>query len=616
MSNFYQILMRSKKSIEKDMRYSESHAQLLYSLLKRFWENHPEANNSETFELFENLFMKINEDVVTLPSIKSNNIKYYICKYLIDNPDVLAVSYDKIIREEERDGAKKTFPETATYNVNILSAIRTLTIEGLVSLREAKADLSPSQVRIVKDYMKAPTKYQKQYREKDCSPAERKTLDTLLSYLEGDELTQLQRFLAEQEKLLYGELKSNYVESVLRVSENMDRLGLLERYCDRHNTFMRRMGLSGLSYRYEGDEKGDTSVKGFFQRTNIEKMDIYKLSMLNAFLINRYTKALEDINKTFFIVNELGLWSQIRTAVPSKDGKISIDIDEKSLEALYRKMNFLGVALEEVMNDYKGAYDEESKQNITMENGSTRSFVRVDVNDKIKELESELGVFYRQYFGEMLPESSNNFGADFDDYRILRNATLNTYRIKDFNMLSALFNLYQVKGLSKNWGVILEDRPIEDSNMILLSFDIEGFNMPIRLHIEKDMVMDFLKTNQETVKIPMYDGASDFTVFDKNVGTQILMPLFMKQKKALKEYNEKAPVGSPLKRFLNHIAFLKDDSRYPEHLKVDTVVKQGKKVCLRKGKPLRRFIDLETGEMFREEKDGSFTKLDPKERVK
>ena len=93
------------------------------------------------------------------------------------------------------------------------------------------------------------------------------------------------------------------------------------------------------------------------------------------------------------------------------------------------------------------------------------------------------------------------------------------------------------------------------------------------------------------------------------------MPLFMKQKKALKEYNEKAAEGSQVKRFLNHVAFLKDDSKYPEHLKVDTVTKQNGKVFLRKGRPLRRFIDLETGEIFREEKDGSLTKIDSKVKV-
>ena len=501
------------------------------------------------------------------------------------------------------------------YNANILSAIRTLTIEGLVGLREAKADLDPFQVNIVRKYMRAPAKYQKKYRTNDCSPAERRALDTYLSYLEGDELTQLHKFLEEQVKLLYGELKSNYVESVLRVSENMDRLGLLERYCDRHNSLMQRMGLSGLSYSYEKDEKGDTSVRSFFQRENIEKMDIYKLSMLNAFLINRYTKALEGINQTFFIVNELGLWTQIRAAKPNKDGKISIDIDEKNLEALYKKMNFLSVTLEELMDDCSGNSTDENTHNVTMENGVTRSYVKFDVNEKIKELEEILGGQYREYFGELLPESANNFGVDFDDYRVLRNAEMNTYRIKDFNMISALFNLYQVKGLSKNWGVIPEDRPIKDSNMILLSFDIEGFNMPVRLHIDKETIIEFLKSNQGTTKMPMYDGASDFTFYDKNLGTQILMPLFMKQKKALKEYNEKAAEGSQVKRFLNHVAFLKDDSKYPEHLKVDTVTKQNGKVFLRKGRPLRRFIDLETGEIFREEKDGSLTKIDSKVKV-
>ncbi len=616
MSNFYQILNKSKKSIAKNMKYSEAEAQLLYRLLKQYWATHEGVNNSETYEFFESLFMKINEDIVTLPSIKSNNIKYYICQYLVDHPKELAESYDKIIREEQRDGAKKDFPPTMTYSPNILSSIRTLTIEALVAMREMKDRISPEQRSMIEGYAKASPKEQKRYRE-TFSMAQLRVLDYYAFYLQGDELSQLKTFLSEEVDVLGKELKSNYVESIVRVSENMDRVGLLERYCTEHRKAMERIGLSGLSYNYEGDEKGNISVKSFFQRQNIEKMDIYKLSMLNAFLINRYTKALEDLNKTFFIVSELGLWPQIKSAVPSQNGKISVDIEESELETLYRKMNFLDVVLEDVMAYCKENSSSDDAQNITMENGSIRGFIKVNVNDKIDELEDEIGSDYRAFFGNSLPDSSNNFGVDFDEYRLLRNAIVNTYRIKDFNMLSALFNLYQVKGLSKNWGVMPEGRPIEESQKILLGFDIEGFNMPIRLHIDKSMVIDFLQANQGTTKMPVYEGTSDFTTSDRNIGTQILMPLGMKQKKSLKtyyEYHSKAPYSN-VRNFLEHIVFLKDSGKYPEHLKADIVVQKGSRVMLQRGRPLRKFVDLPTGDIFVEQKDGSFKKADPKEIV-
>lgn len=616
MNKFYQVLSKSKKSIAKNMKYSEAEAQLLYRLLKQYWATHEGATNSETYEFFESLFMKINEDIVTLPSIKSNNIKYYICKYLVDHPEELADSYNKIIREEQRDGEKKTFPPTMTYSPNILSSIRTLTIEALVAMREMKGIISPEQRSIIEGYVKASPKEQRKYRE-NCSMAQLRILDYYASYVQGDELSQLKAFLTEEEEVLGKELKSNYVESIVRVSENMDRVGLLEKYCTEHRKAMERIGLSGLSYNYEGDEKGNISVKSFFQRENIEKMDTYKLSMLNAFLINRYTKVLEDLNKTFFIVNELGLWSQIKIAMPGKDGKISIDVDESNLETLYRKMNFLDVVLEDVMAYCKETSSSEDTQNITMENGSIRGFIKVNVNDKIDELEEEIGSEYRVFFGSALSDSSNNFGVDFDEYRLLRNAIVNTYRIKDFNMLAVLFNLYQVKGLSKNWGVMPEERPIADSQKILLGFDIEGFNMPIRLHIDKSMVIDFLKANQGTTKMPVYEGTSDFMSSDRNIGTQLLMPLGMKQKKSLKSYYEyhSKCAGSNVRNLLEHIVFLKDGGKYPEHLKADIVVQKGSRVMLQRGRPLRKFVDLPTGEIFIEQKDGSLKKADPKERV-
>ena len=61
--------------------------------------------------------------------------------------------------------------------------------------------------------------------------------------------------------------------------------------------------------------------------------------------------------------------------------------------------------------------------------------------------------------------------------------------------------------------------------------------------------------------------------------------------------------------------FLKDSGKYPEHLKADIVVQKGSRVMLQRGRPLRKFVDLPTGDIFVEQKDGSFKKADPKERV-
>lgn len=603
MSNFYQILGRSKKSIARDLRYSEYDAQLLYGLLRDYWKQHEEASNSEAFEYFQDWFERESEDIATFPSIRTNNIKYYVCKYLVEHPNELRVSYDKIIREEKRDGAKKGEPSSYTYSSNILSSIRQLTIEGLVVLRKAQSQLDPEQVRIVRDYMSRSKKEQRVLRGKFCDSAQKRVLDSYLDYLEGDEFTQLYKFLQAQSKLMYTDLKSNFVESILRVTEKMDEFGLLEQYTQKHLAYMRRIGLSGLAYEYDTDEAGSTSVKSFFTKKNVEKLDIYQLGMLNAFLINRYTKELQKLNKTFFIVSELGLWSQIKSATPAPNGRISIDIDEKELEALYRKMNFLEVALGDLMEECQADRESGEEHNITTENGTVRTFVKMQVSDRIDDMECDIGDLYREYFGRILPESSNYFGRDFDNYRVLQNAIMNTYRIKDYNMITALFNAYQVKCLSKNWGFIPEDRSVVDSSKILLGFDIEGFNMPIKLHIDKSLVLDFLRANQGDTKIPIYEGDSDYTVLGQRLGTQILMPLFMKQKKALKMYEE--TVQDYNRPLIEHTKFLKDSGKYPDHLKVDKVEKKGKNTRIIRVRPPRKFIDLETGEQFIEEKDGS-----------
>ena len=183
---------------------------------------------------------------------------------------------------------------------------------------------------------------------------------------------------------------------------------------------------------------------------------------------------------------------------------------------------------------------------------------------------------------------------------------LSTYKLKDANLIGILASLSEARYV-KNWGIILEAED-DSRRKLLLGVDIEGLNMPLRLHIDEDIVYDFIKANQGTSLIPIYDGDKDFMFQGRNIGAQVMLPLDTPRRKAIEEF-QKNPIGyTSTKNFISHLAFLANYNNYPEHLKVEKVkVKKGK-AKVSKEIPPRRYFDLDTGAIYIKNKDGKFEK--------
>ena len=82
-----------------------------------------------------------------------------------------------------------------------------------------------------------------------------------------------------------------------------------------------------------------------------------------------------------------------------------------------------------------------------------------------------------------------NAGNSFGLYCGLENARMNLYERKSSGLIGLLALLYY-DNVSENWGLMEEDGK---SNKILIAADIEGLNMPLRLHIDKKLVKQFIK---------------------------------------------------------------------------------------------------------------------------
>ena len=614
MYSFNQILTKSKyrdsKKMADDLYYSESSAQPFFKLIKKYFEENPEASNSDAFDFFFDLFNNSNMELSFLPTIKSNTLRLNICKHLVSNPKELETAYDKIHREEER-GKNIEINEMEQYSSNKLRSERLAVLQALDAIRKYKQSCSKEEIEAIKAYIKAPSKIKSQYR-RNMNSQSRKAIDEFREYFEGSECEQLKKFLARRIPEFEEDLRDSYIISLEYLGKQFKKFGLLDKYCKDQERFLTRLGMKELKYPLndEQNDNGSITVENLFTEETLDKLDTNRLGVLTAFWVNRYTKELEKMNQAFFLVSSLNLWHTIKDAKQDeRTGKISIDIDEKELEAIYEKMYFLREISQCMIEDIE--HESKAKENIVVaQNGNTVR--KMDVSDYIDELDRTLGGEYSEYFNTKNPDFTNNFIRDFDTYRIMDNTIFNAYKLKDMNIIAILSNLQNLN-FSKNWGIILEDgKDIRTSKKVLLGIDIQGLNMPMRLHIDKSVLEDFFKANQNTSLVPVYEGEEDFRYQGRVISTQVLMPLSGAQKTGLKQIEERQKIDSPLRNLVEHLKFLANSSEYPEHLKEERVSRKKGKTKIVKKVPDTRFVDLKTGKLYNKNKDGELLEIKEK----
>lgn len=358
---------------------------------------------------------------------------------------------------------------------------------------------------------------------------------------------------------------------LLQIGKIFEKFGLLPEYVDENNKQISSLGLPNTL------KINDKEEKDIFLRENLEKLSIPRLTGLFSFWINRLVKDIVDIYTSYFVMYQLNLDDREHI----EKGYDDIEIDQDAFEKLNVKFSFLYLKLNEI---YKRIREENKKQG------------KYDVSTQIEEMQKQNGEQYRKYFSTIggLNDCINDFEEDFLLCFNLENIVKNFYQKKDEAMLGLLYSLFE-GNISENWGVIEEDNPNE--GFILLGVDIEGLNMPLRLHISRKMLLQFLQERQKDFIVPIYSGYEDFKLNGRRISTQIMMPLTNKQKKEIEEISSKTAEDNRLYGFIKHMNFLANALYYPEHLKrKKTVIKKGKKKV--KSEKIETYIDIKTRKKY------------------
>ena len=140
---------------------------------------------------------------------------------------------------------------------------------------------------------------------------------------------------------------------------------------------------------------------------------------------------------------------------------------------------------------------------------------------------------YEEAIYQKTGRRGNDIVQDYYEYAVLHNQLQNSYICKDSMLINILDMVYDKNSKVHNWGYmqheIVDGEKVDtlqgNSKFVLLGLDYEGMNMPVRLHMKKDMVVDFLMEHTGTTILPIYDGEQDFMRNGRNVSTPILMPV-------------------------------------------------------------------------------------------
>ena len=553
----------------------QKNAEIVKKRLLQEYEKNPNAAEEDIREEVEDFVEKISKETTMLKDFRSDILRRNAIQYLQKHPNELENEYKKINESERKSGKQVVCPNVIIYSSNRKKAIRQVIVEILSSIRMEIEQLDDRIVEIIKyGNINDIEKLRKKLTAKNPSRQDRKATDRIINMIRTDsELEKIKYDFKETYNLesTDKELKDDLVQAILKSVELLDQFETIDTYFNRQNVSNSQMGI----------DEFDLDPNKIFDEQYLKKQGVSKLLALYAFWNNRLVKETIKFYKTYYMMYELGLDKKSNL---NKEN-VTQDITKDDMEMLRIKTALLEIKTTELFNKYR-------KRN-------ERSVV---ITDDLEQLKKQYGEEYKKYFLKIggFSKTNNDFEDDFTLYLRYENTVKNLYEQKDYTIIGMLDLLYN-GNISNNWGIIEENKK---SKYVLIGADIEGLNMPLRLHIEKDIITKYIRASQGNSLIPIYSGKDDFKIGGKNLGTYALAPLNQEQIKKIQQASQRTRETDYRAKFIKHLNFLTNTQNFPEHLQQKrTVIKKGKTKT--KYERQIEFLDIETQEKYIQKKDGN-----------
>lgn len=398
--------------------------------------------------------------------------------------------------------------------------------------------------------------------------------------------------LAEKEnKIIKNKIEKKSKQRLSNAVKLLDDINVLKINNDINNQRLEKLNLEFLKFDYENKvrNKKDIAIKDLENEEFLNRFDIKEINALNAFYVNRLVKTLDEYNSNFYFGRKLDIYNKI-----INNEELDIELSDEEIKYMILQKEFLKSSSQDIISEIAKKYEEKDSKDLK-EFRITKD--RIEETNSYKEAVTQYKSQYEKLYNKIyLPKYKNDYENDLIITSFLDVDMYNLYKIKDMSAQALMVSLID-SDENVNWGYIPEKdekgkNTIQKGNKyILIGFDLKGYNMPIKLHFERDTIEKFLDGYTNSTAIPIYEGNEDVGINDKFLTTQVLMKLSKQQRAGIKSALKNMSSDDERYKYISHLNWMMFPNRYPEHLKKDGIRKSKIK------------IDIRTGNEYIEEKD-------------
>lgn len=508
--------------------------------------------------------------------VRNKIIEYYLGNNKYSAKTNIRTIFDKVYDEDQKGKIDllNINTEELKYSYDMTNNMENLIKLILHDIRNEKAELNKIEdIDVVMNVLKSKSSrdrasfIRKVVQNYNMSEEEKKIL---LQDLEKgyklyfkDEKELVEERLIEHTETARKDVKEDCIKCITKSIEVLDEFGLLEYYTKLNNKSFKKIYINDINYTYE-------QVKEMLNEQNLKKLNVEELMLMSSFWTNRVNKVIKEINEALYIVNHQEL---LREEDLGEEG-FAYSIKKEDMKNINLKMSVIHKMYFDLFNKLENEKSFKPVMNIMRY-----------INGISRKHENE----YKEYFDRLFPDSINSLKEDMIISNVFENARYNSYKIKAFNMQALLISLFNSNSkIIENFGYIKEPG---NKKEILIGVDIKGFNMPFALHINKDLVLEFLRESQGNTLFPVYKGSKDFKIGEDEVlKAQILIPLTKEADEKIKKVTDRLTPRDRYAKAVRHINYLRKQGKMPEHMMVAQNTKKGKKY-----KYVREYVDLAEG---------------------
>ena len=446
-------------------------------------------------------------------------------------------------------------------------------------------------------------------------------------------------FLSSDKDTLEESLRKDLAHSTEQLVDKLDSLGHLDDYMISYVQQMCRLGFPEFATPFctggKPDQQFAFSLESLPQSEKVKKIkqiinknklksslstnylcslksiNLENLLALNTFWTNRYIKELDFYSETMFAVHNFGLISKVLNDEDIQISPQEIDQMLIKMNTFYKSASIFIEKKQRELNESETEHSEQDTEDLESK------IIRYSYDPYINDINRKFGNEYKKYFSQIFPDSQNDVSSDADWYIRLYNPINSSYSMKNESINSLIASIENSTSSNFVNAGVIPDKISPDGTIAELPYSSIGIGIdagltsPVRIHIRRDVLTDFLKSINGHTIVPIYEGASDFNQLGTNtpISTHLVTPITDKHKEVIKKVSKKISTYKNPK-LVAHLCF-SDTKHTPEHLQSIQIDSRGKT----KKTFITRYVNLESGIIYTKSND-TYEKVTPNTSIK